>query len=343
MAEMFEVIKTLCDLPGVSGREDAVAEKIEELAKPYADEMHRDALGNLIVFKKGKKAPDKPVMLAAHMDEVGFLVGHITDKGFLKLVPVGGLYGQTLAGRVLLFPRAGIRGVLGKAPIHQRKGDEDKKVPKLDGLYVDIGAATKEEAEKHIRLGDMAVFDTELRRFGDDGIVGKAIDDRLGCALLLEAMKRDLPVDCSFAFTVQEEVGLRGALTAAYGVRPGCAVVVDCCGAADNAGFKDNDKIACSGKGPVVSFADRATLYDYELFDKVCALADENGIPWQTKTRLSGGTDAGAIHKTAAGARVIGISVASRNIHCAASTASLADAENAEKLIGKTLELLANV
>ncbi|MEA4912761.1 MAG: M42 family peptidase [Oscillospiraceae bacterium] len=340
---MFELIKTLCDLPGVTGRENTAAEKIEELAKPYADTVYRDALGNFIVFKKGAKTPDKPVMLAAHMDEVGFYVNYITDKGFLKLLAGGGLYGQSLAGRTLFFPRSGLRGVLGKAPIHQRKGDEGKKVPKLDELYVDIGAASKEEAEKYIRLGDVAVFDTQLRRFGDDGIVGKAIDDRLGCALLLEILKTDLPVDCHFAFTVQEEVGLRGAQTAAFAVRPGAAIVVDCCGAADNAGFKDNDKIACSGKGPVVSYADHATLYDYELFDRVCALADANGIPWQTKTRLSGGTDAGAIHKTAAGARVVGISVASRNIHCAASTANLTDAENAKKLIEKTLELFANV
>ncbi|MEA5050174.1 MAG: M42 family peptidase [Oscillospiraceae bacterium] len=340
---MFELIKTLCDLPGVTGRESAVADRIEALARPHADTIYRDALGNVIVFKKGAKTPDKPVMLAAHMDEVGFLVNYITESGFLRLLAAGGLYGQSLAGRTLYFPRAGLRGVLGKAPIHQRKGDEGKKIPKLDELYVDIGAASREEAEKYVRVGDTAVFDTQLRRFGDNGIVGKAIDDRLGCALLLETLETDLPVDCHFAFTVQEEVGLRGAQTAAFAVRPGAAVIVDCCGAADNAGFKDNDRIACSGAGPVISYADHATLYDEELFGKVCALADANGIPWQTKTRLSGGTDAGSIHKTAAGARVVGISVASRNIHCAASTASLEDAENAKKLIGKTLELLADV
>ena len=343
MSALFETTKILSDLHGVSGRETAVADKIEEIVKPYADTVYRDALGNLIVFKKGKTAPKSPVMLAAHMDEVGFLVSYITEKGLIKLINAGGVYGQSLAGRTLYFPRSGITGVLGKAPIHVRKDEDNEKVPKLDDLYVDIGALSKEEAEKFVKLGDVAAFDTVLREFGDGNILGKAIDDRLGCALLIELLKSELPLDCHFAFTVQEELGLRGAKTAAFAVRPKTAIIIDCCGAADNAGFKDNDVIARSGAGPVISYADHATFYDYELFNATCKVADDNGIKWQTKTRISGGTDAGSVHTSADGVKVIGISIASRNIHSAASTASLKDAEDTLALTKKVLEYLSNV
>lgn len=256
---------------------------------------------------------------------------------------MGGLYGQTLSGRALWFPRSDIRGVLGKAPQHLIKDKDKEKVPSLDDLYADIGASDQKEAEKYLRPGDYAVFDAETKDFGDDMLAGKALDDRLGCAVLLTLMRRQLPVDTVFAFTVQEELGLRGAKTAAFAVRPGVAVVIDIAGAADNAGFAGSDRIALAGKGPVVSFADKATYYDIDLFNAVCALADSAGIPWQTKTRLSGGTDAGAIHLAAEGARVIGISVAGRNIHTAASAVHKSDARQALALTKKVLEYLSDV
>lgn len=339
--ELFELTKMLCDLPGVAGREAQVGEAIAKIARQYTDDVTMDALGNVIARKKGKKTPDKPIMLAAHMDEVGFMVNGIGEDGLLRLVAVGGLYGQTLAGRVLYFPRTGVKGVLGKAPVHLTK-DKDA-VPDLDDLYVDIGAKDKEEAQKHIRLGDCAVFDAQAKDFGEDMLMGKALDDRLGCAILLMLMQKDLPVDVVFTFTVQEELGLRGAQTAAFAVRPGIGIVVDVAGAADNAGFMDTANIALCGKGPVISFADAATAYDIELFGRVCDAADKNGIPWQTKTRISGGTDAGAIHRAAEGARVIGVSVAGRNIHTAASAISKTDAQNAVVLIEKILENIADV
>lgn len=337
---MYDLIKMLCDLPGVSGRENAVADAVEAVAKQYTDDIFRDALGNVIVRKKGAKTPNKPIMLAAHMDEVGFAVSYITDAGLLKLVSVGGTYGQTLAGRTLWLPRTNTYGVLGFAPVHLRK-DKDS-VPSLNDMYLDIGASTKEEAEKLAKLGDMVVFHAPLQQFGDHALCGKALDDRLGCAMMLKLMSEDLPVDTFFAFTVQEELGLRGAQTAAYAVRPGSAIILDVGGGADNAGFSEANRIAVQGNGPIVSFADGATFYDAEFYDAVTALADKNGIPWQTKTRLSGGTDAGAIHKTAEGCRVIGVSVSGRNIHTAASGINTDDAANAYKLVKLILEYLAN-
>jgi endoglucanase len=337
---MFELVKTLCALPGVSGREHRVAEAIEQIARPYAEDITRDALGNLIVRKKGRVTPQKPIMLAAHMDEVGFMVNHITKDGLIKVISVGTLYGQTLAGRMLWFPRTDIYGVLGQAPTHLRKKSD--AVPTLDDMYIDIGAKDQQDAEQYVRLGDFAVFSTVTEDFGDDYIIGKALDDRMGCAILLKLLEQDLPVDVTFVFTVQEELGLRGAATSAFSVRPGTAIVVDVAFAADNGGFKDADRIACVGQGPLLSFADRVTVYDLELFETVCDLADKNQIPWQTKTRISGGTDAGAIHKAAAGAKVIGVSLAGRNTHTAASVLSKTDAQNALILLEKILEYLSH-
>ncbi len=339
---MYELIKKLCDLPGISGRERAVTDEIEKCAREYTSDITRDALGNLLVRAKGKRAPQNPIMLAAHTDEVGFMVSGIDDDGLVSLMPVGGLYGHALAGRSLFLPRAGLRGELGLAPIHLREGEKDAP-PKLDDMYLDIGAASKEQAEKYIRLGDAVVFDTALERFGDDKIIGKAIDDRLGCAIMLELLKNGLPCDVTLAFTVQEELGLRGAKTAAFGARPHSAIVLDVGGAADNAGFEGTARIALQGAGPIISFMDRATVYDEELFDEANRIAYENNIPHQTKTRASGGTDAGAIHCAAAGARVLGISVAGRNIHTDSSSVSLADACHALELTRICVEYLADV
>lgn len=336
----FELLKTLCDLPGVSGREQAVADKIGALARQYTDDVWRDPLGNVIARRRGAKTPNKPILLAAHMDEVGFLVNYITEDGLLKIINVGGVYGQTLCGRQLVLPRTGACGVLGMAPPHLRKDRE--KVPKLEEMYLDIGARSREEAETLARLGDAVVFDETLHRLGDSAVTGKALDDRLGCAMLLELMaQNDLPCDLCFAFTVQEELGLRGAQTAAFAVRPAYAVILDVGGGADNAGFSAPDRIAAQGMGPIVSFADGATYYDAALYEAVTGLADKNGIPWQTKTRISGGTDAGAIQRAAGGARVVGLSVCGRNIHTASSSVNLADVDNTASLLRRTVEYLA--
>lgn len=340
---MFDTVKKLCEIPGISGREHDVAQAIAGMAREHTDDIFIDALGNVIAKKRGAVVPKMPIMLAAHMDEVGFMVNYITEDGLLRVVNVGGVYGQTLSGRTLFLPRSGLFGMLGKAPIHLRKDADDARVPNVDELYLDIGAMSREEAKTKVQLGDTAVFDTKTRDFGDDMLLGKALDDRLGCAILLELMKKELPCDVCFAFTVQEEVGLRGAATAAFAVRPGAAIIVDVAGGADNAGFKEQDKICMLNKGPVISFADRATIYDAELFELATRTADESKIPWQSKTRLSGGTDAGAVHKSAEGVRVIGISVTGRNIHTAASCVSKEDARQATKLIEKILERLNDV
>ncbi|MEG0751810.1 MAG: M20/M25/M40 family metallo-hydrolase [Oscillospiraceae bacterium] len=339
---MYELIKKLCDLPGISGRERAVTDEIERIAREYTREIERDALGNLIVRKRGAKTPSRPVMVAAHTDEVGFMVSDIDDDGLLSLVSVGGTYGHTLSGRSLILPRSGLAGILGGAPLHLRHDNLDE-IPKLDDMYLDIGASSKEQAEKYVRRGDAVLFDTKLARFGDDNIIGKAIDDRLGCAIMLELLRENLPCDVTFAFTVQEELGLRGAKTAAFSVRPGTAIVLDVGGGADNAGFEGAARIALQGAGPIISFMDRATIYDEKLYEAACRLADDNNIPRQTKTRVSGGTDAGAIHCAAAGARVVGISIAGRNIHTSASSVSLSDTRNAFELAKLMLGHLSDV
>ncbi len=339
--DFYTTLEKLCSLPGISGREDVVRDEIQRIASQYSDDIWRDAMGNLIVRKKGRKTPAAPLMIAAHMDEVGFMVNYVTQEGLLRVINVGGVYPQTLAGRTLYFPRSGLRGVLGHCPSHLRK--ESDEPPKLEDMYVDIGALSEQQALEHIRLGDAAVFDTEFSRMGDNKIAAKALDDRLGCALMLELMSEELPCDVCFAFTVQEELGLRGAKTAAFAVRPGCALILDVAGGADNAGFRGEQRICVQGEGPVISFMDGATIYDEKLFDALCSISRENGIPYQSKTRMSGGTDASSIHTAAAGARVAGISVSGRNIHTAISTVDTRDIDNARKLVKLATEYLADV
>ena len=342
MSELFDLTKTLCDLPGTSGRERAVTDAIEKIVREYTSDITRDPLGNLIVRAKGARRSKKTIMLAAHTDEVGFMVSGIDDSGLLSLVGVGGLYGHTLAGCQLTLPRSGLHGVLGLAPIHLRKENHDA-VPKLDSMYLDIGASSREQAEKYVRLGDCVVFDKQLCKMGDGYMLGKAIDDRLGCAIMLSLLKKGLPCDATLAFTVQEELGLRGARTAAFAIKPYTAIVLDVGGGADNAGFEGPAKIAMQDAGPIISFMDGATVYDAELYENAGRIADENGIPHQTKTRASGGTDAGAIHTTGCGARVLGLSVCGRNIHTEASSVSIADAENTLALTRLCMEYLADV
>ena len=216
----------LCALSGVSSWEDEVRDFLKEEAAPYADEIRTDALGNLIVFKRGAKPAGNKLMLCAHMDEVGLMVRKITDEGCLKFDTVGGIDRRVLLGKRVLVGPQKVPGVVGLKAYHLVSREEEKSVPKLDEFYIDIGAASREEAEALTDLGDVAVFDSRPELWGNGLMKAKAIDDRVGCAILLTLLKEDLPMDVTFAFTVQEEVGTRGAFAAAFSVTPELAVAV---------------------------------------------------------------------------------------------------------------------
>lgn len=329
---MLEMLKELCALPGVSGREDKVREYIREKATPYADEIRTDALGNLLVFKKGQARPKQSLMLAAHMDEVGVIVTDITEDGYLKFDFIGGVDRRVVIGKRVFLTDAAIPGVIGLKAIHLVEASDRSRIPKTKEMYIDIGASSREEAEKKVLPGDVGTFDPSIVEFGDGCIKAKAIDDRIGCAVMLKLIRSELPVDTWFAFTVQEEVGCRGALGAAFALKPEIALILEGTTAADMPSQKGGAKVCLPGHGPVVPFMDGGAIYDRKLFEQLRDLAVKNNIPWQTKTYISGGTDAQAIQRSRAGVRVAAISAAVRYIHSPSSVGVIRDFDNILRL-----------
>ncbi len=336
-SELFE----LCRLNGVSGDEDRVREYIRQKAAPYADSMRTDALGNLIVFKKGKKSTGNKLLIAAHMDEVGIIITRVTDDGFLKFDFVGGVDRRVAIGKPVVIGENCVPGIIGLKAIHLVKRDEMKKAPKTDALYIDIGAKNKEEALELVQPGTYGSFVGEPEEFGSGLLKAKAIDDRVGCAIMLSLLRQELPMDVTFAFTAQEEVGTRGAFGAAFSVTPEIGLVLETTTAADLPDVEDHRKVCAPGNGPVISYMDGGTIYDRGLFEKLRDLAEANEIPWQTKEYIAGGNDARTIQRTKAGVRVAAISAAVRYLHAPASVGSMADFENMERLVMLFLKDLA--
>ena len=335
---MLDTVKKLCALSGVSGWEDEVRDYTLERALPFADETETDALGNLYIFKKGAVSPVKPVMICAHMDEVGLIVTNIDDEGYLHFDFVGGVDRRVVLGkRVFIGPDA-IPGVIGLKAIHLTDADERGSVPKLEALYVDIGAENAEDAKKRVRLGDRGVFDNTVYEFGSGMIKAKALDDRVGCAAMLKLLEQNLPVDTWFVFTVQEEVGCRGAAVAASRVKPGFALVLEGTTAADMGGTEKGQEVCFLGKGIVIPFMDKGTIYNHQIYERFTALAEKAGIPWQTKSKVSGGTDASAIQRREEGALVLTVSAPLRNIHSPASVGHVRDIEAMPVFAKKLLE-----
>ncbi|MDE6261468.1 MAG: M42 family metallopeptidase [Oscillospiraceae bacterium] len=324
---MIETLKTLCSLSGVSSREDEVRDYIRKRVEPYADSIRVDALGNLIVFKRGAKPTGNKLMLCAHMDEVGLMVKSVTDEGYLKFGCVGGIDRRILLGKRVSVGEKGIPGIIGLKAIHLTTAEERKKVPKLTDLYIDIGAKDKAEALAQVELGDVCTFVSDAVEFGDGMLKAKAIDDRVGCAVMVKLLEEELPMDCTFVFTTMEEVGTRGAFGAAFSVTPEVALVLEGTTAADIPALEPERQVCWPGKGPVLSWMDGGTIYDRELFELLRALAEENGLPWQMKHYLAGGTDGKAVQRTKAGVRVAGISAAVRYLHAPSSVCSLSDAQ----------------
>lgn len=329
---MLEMIKELCALSGISGRECAVREYIIEKIKGYA-EYSVDPLGNLIVFKKGKNPAKNKVMLDAHMDEVGLIITAITSEGYLRFTKVGGIDTRVMIGRTVKVGDSAVNGVIGIKPVHLVEKGAESDIPKPDDLYIDIGAKNKDEALKYVSLGDSAWFDSEFVEFGDGFVKAKALDDRVGCAILIEMIKSELEYDAWFSFSTQEEIGTRGAQTAAYTIAPDYAIVVETTTAADISGVKDEKRVCICGKGGTVSFMDRSTIYSKELFDKAFEVAERNGTICQPKTMVAGGNDAGAIHKSRGGVKVLTVSVPCRYLHSPSCVIKYSDVEESLKLI----------
>ena len=328
---MIQNLEKLCSISGISGREKAVSAEIEQQIKGYC-EYHYDNLGNLIAVKKGKKAAKHKVMISAHTDEVGMIVTSITSDGMLRFAPVGGIDSRVLIGRSV---RVGenLYGVIGTKAVHLQSVEERKTAVKSDDLFIDIGAMDKEDALKYISLGESVCFDSPFVAFGNGFLKGKAIDDRFGCALMIRMIQSELEYDTTFAFCVQEEVGLRGAKAAAYTVNPDFAIVCEATTAADVADVPENKKVCKLGDGAVVSYMDHRTVYDKELYDLAFSTAQEHQIACQTKTMVAGGNDAGAIHTSRGGVRTMAISIPCRYLHSPSCVIQKQDMESCYQLV----------
>lgn len=321
---LFENTKKLCELNGISGRETAIAEEILSMIKGIADSVTVDNLENVIAFKKGKAAPKNKILLSAHMDEVGLILTGITKEGMLRFATVGGVNSKVIIGRRVIINDK-IQGVIGTKAIHLVDAEDKKKAVEVSKLLVDIGARDKEDAEKVVSLGDSISFIGDYREFGENSILAKAIDDRAGCAILIEIMKSELEYDCWFSFVTQEEVGLRGATVAAHTISPDVAIVVETTASGDVSGVTDEKRVSIIGDGAVVSYMDNSTIYDKGLYDLAFSLAKEQNIKAQTKTMISGGNDAGAIRVSGKGVRTIAVSIPSKYIHSPSSVVDKSD------------------
>ena len=338
---MTDRLKQLCLLNGISGREDDVRKYIVDKLESFTDCSYRvDALGNVIVEKKGKKTPAKRIMIDAHMDEVGLIVTHITDDGFIRFSSVGGIETGILLGKRVAVNS--LNGVIGVKPIHLLDKENAKKISDEKELYIDIGAETKADAEKYVRPGDSIYFVSEFYEFGDGLIKAKAIDDRLGCALLLDLLEKESEYDFVATFSTQEEIGTRGASVLVSQVRPDYAIVLETTTACDLDGIDESKKVCKLGNGPVVSFMDRGTIYDRELYNKAFEVASENNIPIQTKSLVAGGNNASAIHQSFGGVKTLAISVACRYLHSPSCVISSKDIKPTYELLNKMIGCLCN-
>lgn len=331
---MLEYLNDLCGIGGISGREHQVADYILEHL-PSGCEVRQDPIGNILVHKQGLQRSAHKLMICAHMDEVGLIVNYISPDGLLGFTCVGGIDTRVLIARQVLVGESQIPGVIGIKPIHLTKSDERLDIPGIDDLYIDIGACDEKQAREHVRLGDRVIFKPGIRELGGDVLESKAIDDRLGCAVLLSLLHQELPFDMNFAFTVQEEVGARGAHAAAYALEPEFAIIVETTTAADIVGVGERDKVCEQGKGAVVPFMDRGTIYDRGLYDLAFQIAAESGIAIQTKTKVAGGNDAGSIHGTRRGVRCIAVSTPCRYLHSPGVTVRREDAQAVFDLTAK--------
>lgn len=339
------LLRELVEADGVSGNERAVREILIGALKGRADEYRVDALGNLIGVKHGQaeggRAPRR-VMVAAHMDEVGLMVTKVEGDGNIRFQPVGGIDPRVILAKVVRLGDNRVPGVIGVKPIHLLERAERSRVLQFEQLAIDTGMSS-DEAKKAIKPGMYAAFATDFEQLDEGGlraVKGKAFDDRVGCAVLMELLSGSYPFDFYAAFTVQEEVGLRGARVAAYAVEPDVAFVLE--GTVCDDGPKDRDVSPTTrlGAGPAVTVMDRSYIADRRLVKMMVAAAEAEGIPYQFKQPGVGGTDAGAIHLQKGGIPTAGLSVPARYIHSPVSVISLNDFDNAVRLMRGTLERL---
>ena len=311
------LLKAICAAPGAPGYEQCIRELVVKEVTPLADEVHIDAMGNVIAVKKGK-AP-KRAMVAAHMDEIGFMVTHIDDEGFIRFDTLGGFDPKTLTSqRVIVHGKKDLIGIMGAKPIHIMKPEERKRVVPISDYFVDLGLP-KAEVEKYVSVGDAITRERELIEIGDC-VNGKSLDNRVSVFILIEALRelqeQEVPYDICAAFTVQEEVGLRGATVAATGFNPDFGFGMDVTIAFDTPSAQPHEMITRLGKCTAIKIKDGGTICDFRMVAYLKKIANENNIPWQPEVLTGGSTDTASLQRAGKGGSIAGaISIPLRNMH----------------------------
>ncbi len=337
MSINYSLIRELTELPGVSGDEDAVRDYILAKIEKSADEIKIDSMGNILAYKKGLN-PRFKIMLSAHMDEVGFMVSGYGESGTLKFRMVGGIDERILPGKKVLVGDKKLPGVIGCKSVHLQEREERRSNIKLKSLYIDIGAEKKEEAEKLVQRGEYVSFFSEYEEFGQDSIKAKALDDRVGCAVLIEMLKNNYDFDLYACFTVQEEVGLRGSQIAAYTVNPDLALIIEGTTCSDVPGVEKYDYSTIFGGGVALTIMDRTSYPAKNLVDFIYKIGASKKINVQYKQTTTGGNDAGKIQRAHSGVSVASISVPCRYIHSPVSVMCKRDFESCIKLTETVLK-----
>jgi putative aminopeptidase FrvX len=339
----FDLLKRLCETPGVPGKEDPIREVVKDALAPLVDSIEVDVMCNVVGIKRGNGA--RKVMLAAHMDEIGFMVRHIDDKGFVRLQPLGGFDARQLfAQRVLVHTRKGevLRGVLAYStkPAHMLTPEEMNKAPQIESFFVDLGMVAEQVKEK-VSVGDMVTMDRTTESSGDT-LFGKAMDDRVGVFVMIEALRllkdKRTEVDIYAVATAQEEVGLRGATTAAYAIDPDIGIALDVTLANDYPGPSDTETVTKLGQGAAIKIMDGSLICHPKLVEHFREIAEREQIPHQMEILPRGGTDAGALQRSRAGTVSITISVPTRYVHTVNEMVHRKDIEAAATLVARYLE-----
>ena len=348
--DRVELLKKLSQAFGPTGCEGNVGELICKIAESHCDNYATDRMGNFVfrVSPEVHTRHTKKIMISAHMDEVGMMITEIDKDGYLRFDTLGGIDPRVLCGRNVVIgdEERRINGVIASKAIHHQKADERKKATKVSDMYIDIGVSSDEEAEKYVSIGDFATFDSEFVTFGKNNrlVKSKALDDRLGCAVMLEIMKAlaegkiKSENELYFCFTVREEVGLSGAQTVAQVIKPDYAIVLETTAIADIDDVPPALRVADVGEGGVISVMDRGTVYNHKLVSYVLELAELKGIKAQVKRYVSGGNDAAHIHKSGDGVKTVAISAPTRYLHSPACVASLDDYEAIIELVSALIE-----
>lgn len=326
------LLKQLTEASGISGNEKEVRNLIISEIKDHVDSFKIDRIGNIIAYKKGKDN-SKRLMITAHMDEVGLLVKEIDSMGLIKFITVGGIDKRILVSKPVLIGKDKIIGVIGAKPIHLQKREEWAKALDFEELYIDIGVSSKEEAERLVGIGDYVCFASDYVEFGETLVKAKALDNRVGCSLLVSLVKEVKDIGFYAVFTVMEEVGLVGAGPAAYEVDPDISLVLEGTLCYDMPKLDTHMIPTYLNRGPAISLMDRTTIFNHDFRKKITTIAEKNNIPYQYRRTSMGGNDSGVIHTTKDGSITTTISVPCRYIHSPASVMSQSDYDNTYKLL----------